>query len=140
VQPHRRTVLLGGAAALTAACTSHRTRSPQPPDPDVALTAAAVAREQALLAAYDTALAHTPTALLTRLRDEHAAHLQALGGAPGPTQASTPATALVTRADLVRLERSTGALHAAAALTATRRLAPLLASLAAAEASHVVVL
>jgi hypothetical protein len=134
VQPTRRTVLVGSAAALSAACTSGGKAAPAPIDPDVAISAAAVAREQALLASYDAAIAATPAlaAKLGPLRADHLAHLTALGGSYTPGTASAQ--------DLKALERTTAAAHSAAVLTASRRLAPLLASLAAAEASHLVVL
>lgn len=131
-------MLTGSAVAMLTACTrTSRRPAAAPPvvDPDVALRAAAVAREQALLDAYDAA-ATTPAlqARLSPLRAEHAVHLQALGGGPavaGPAPPTSP-----TVAQLAALERVTAAAHRDAAVTASRRLAPVLASLAASETTH----
>ncbi|MGZ6825430.1 MAG: hypothetical protein ACXVGH_01450 [Mycobacteriales bacterium] len=163
----RRAALLSGGlslgAGLLTACTSRsRPRAtPRPVDPDTALRDAAVSRELALLATYDDLLATSPALAprLGALRAEHEEHLHALGQAlPSSTPSSTPSTAPSTTPSttpsatpsasplpggLVRLralERSTAEAHAAAALTASRRLAPALASLAASEASHAAVL
>lgn len=154
----RRAALLSGGlslgAGLLTACTS-RTRpraTPRPVDPDTALRDAAVARELALLAAYDDLLATSPALAprLGALRAEHEEHLRALGQAPPSPTPSSPAASPPSSppssplpGGLVRLralERSTAEAHAAAALTASRRLAPALASLAASEASHAAVL
>lgn len=138
-RPSRRVLVGGSVAALAAACTGSRPpAAPARADPDVALRAAAAAREQALIAAYDTA--GTTPALRTRLaplRAEHAVHLQALGVAGPP--AARPSTA-AGLAQLAALERRTAAAHAAAAVDASPALAAVLASLAASEASHAVVL
>lgn len=160
----RRAALLSAGAGLLAACTSKpRPRTAPAVDPDTALAAAAVARELALLAAYDEALATSPALAprLAALRAEHVEHLRALGqvpaspGASGTPQASptpaspTPAShasasppagraAVLLR--LRALERAGADGHAGAALAASRRLAPVLASLAASEASHAAVL
>ncbi len=54
-------MLLAGGAGLLAGCTGGGApERPAPVDPDVALRAAAVARERALLAAYDAVLAADP--------------------------------------------------------------------------------
>ena len=59
--PSRRAVLRAGLALpLLAACTDASPGPPPPPDPDLALHDAAVARERALLAAYDAALLAAP--------------------------------------------------------------------------------
>lgn len=147
----RREVLAAGSLGALTACTSSDPVPPAPVDPDVALVAAAVVREQALLTSYDDALAAHPelAALLTPLREQHFQHLARLQPA---TTATTTATAgplgspsrggspLARRAALAALERAASAAHGAAAVTASRQLAPLLASLSASEASHVVVL
>ncbi len=181
--PTRRAVLTSGLAGLLSACTTapRRRTTPAAPDPDLALTAAAVARERVLLAAYDAVLATTPAlaAQLGPLRADHLVHLAALGasptpplaapgthslassgapvpGAPDPTAPSpgTPvpgaprphlpaargAKGARTAAELPGLERRAAAAHAAAAVTCSRQLAPVLASLAASESSHEVVL
>ncbi|MGB8651988.1 MAG: hypothetical protein WCD35_15150, partial [Mycobacteriales bacterium] len=77
MQPSRRQVLVGTlSSALLTACTASPPRRAQRPDPDLALAAAAVAREQALLSAYDEALAAAPALAgeLGPLRADHAAH------------------------------------------------------------------
>lgn len=145
--PTRRAVLGSGLAGLLSACTParpHRT-VPAPPDPDLALSAAAAARERTLLAAYDSVLASTPAlaAQLQPVRAEHLAHLFALGapafqvaGHPPSASPRPPAAPSAARARLAVHERRAAAAHAADALSASRRLAPVLASLAASEASH----
>jgi hypothetical protein len=140
----RRQVLSGlltSAAVLPlTACTSDK--PPEPVDPDIALRESARQRELALLAAYDAAIESGP-ALAGRLagvRAEHEQHLVALtAAAPRPTGSAAQATVL-SLPQLVALERSTAAQHAADALVASRSLAVVLASLAASEASHPVAL
>lgn len=133
---------------------------------DLALHAAAVERERELLAAYDEALAGDAArrALLGPLRAAHVEHLAALEAARPSASAAVPATASpsaapssgspsagasrgprrggrgVALADLRSAERRAAAAHTADALPASRALAPVLASLAAAEASHAVAL
>jgi len=124
---------------------------------DAAVRAAAVAREQELLAAYDAALrgsardtgaqdtgAQDPGArdtgaadagLLRRLRAEHAEHLAALGGGQ-PSRTGSPPSRGGTRSRLRAAERAAAQAHARDALGASRQLAPVLAALAAAETSH----
>lgn len=155
----RRDVLAAAGLGLTAACTSGAHLTPTPVvDPDGALHTAALAREAALLAAYDDVLTTTPSlaARLSAVRAEHAEHLAALQalrptpspvrspstpGAPSPVPRTSdrtdPATAVLR---LTSLERTSAATHASAAAAASRRLAPLLASLAASESSHAAVL
>jgi Arc/MetJ family transcription regulator len=145
-----RRALLAGAALPLAACTQGRT--PAPPDPDDLLRAEAVERERSLLREYDAVLLALPglAARLVPLRGHHAEHLLALTGetatpSPGPSsdpvpQVPLPATAAAALAGLVEAERMAAAGHRAGALAASRELAALLASLAASEASHPVVL
>ena len=148
-----RTGLVGLAAA--ACTTGSEGRGPAAVvDPDLALRDAAVLREVALLAAYDATLtAHAGLARdLRPLREEHATHLLALtglalrtAGTPTPPCRSShpptvPARPAGARAALRRLETTTQVAHREAAVTASARLAPVLASLAACEASHVAVL
>lgn len=150
----RRAALLSAGAGLLAACTSKpRPRTAPAVDPDTALAAAAVARELALLAAYDEALATSPALAprLAALRAEHVEHLRALGQVPAspgasgtppasPTPTSAPAGRAAVLLRLRALERAGADGHAGAAMAASRRLAPVLASLAASEASHAAVL
>lgn len=146
-----RRALLGLAAAVPlAACTSEPEPAP-PPDPDDLLREAAVARERALLREYDAVLLTLPAlaARLTPLRAEHAEHLVALLGGPEPSAPASapaapavppPATAAAALTGLVSAEREAAAGHRQAAVDASRELAAVLASLAASEASHPVVL
>ncbi len=149
----RRDVLLSGVLTVTtAACTSGSEPAvPPSPDPDIALRDAALARERTLLAAYDAALVAHPSlrADLAPLRADHAIHLDRLTGPQPSTPATSseptpPAAAATTpaaqRATLRALERSAQAAHRDGAITASQVLAPVLASLAACEASHAVVL
>lgn len=157
MDPTRR-ALLGAGALLLAGCTAEAPPGPAPVDPDDALRAAAVAREGALLQAYDAALRAAPslTARLAPVRAEHAVHLAALTG-PGPSPSSSrsalpgapgpgapgPATsagATGVLAGLVRAEQAAATGHAGDVAAASRPLAALLASLSASEASHPVVL
>lgn len=156
MRPTRRQLLGAGSLVLLAGCTDAPPPALAPVDPDVALRAAAVARERALLEAYDGALLALPglASRLVPLRAEHAAHLVALtgppsspkpsaapsrstGGAPAVPPAATAASAL---AGLVQAERAAASGHAADVTAASRGLAGLLAALSASEASHPVVL
>ena len=153
---HRRGLLQAGLllpALLPglAACTEPVLPEP-PPDPDAPLRDGAAAREQALLAAYDAAIASAPglAVRLRALRAEHAEHLAALtpGVPPPPPDGAPPAVRekparqkpARVLARLAAQERAAAAGHASAALDASPRLAQLLASLAASEGSHPVAL
>lgn len=136
----RRGLFAAGLLVPLSGCTRSPDPAPlPPPDPDVALRTGAVAREKALLASYDLALAATPerSAVLGPLRADHATHLAALGSLEGvgagppvpPASGALPAA-----------EQAASAGHAADALLASRPLASVLAALAACEASHAVVL
>jgi hypothetical protein len=145
VSPSRRRLLQGALLSpLLAACTSEP-ETPRRVHPDVALRSAAVARERARVERYRAAAASSSSEIAARtagLAEEHEEHLRSLG-APlsGATPAATPSPGPVpTLAQLVAAERAASAGHAAAALHASRPLAAVLASLAASEASHVVVL
>ena len=133
MQPSRRSVLVGGALGLAAACR----RTPRPKaDPDAPLRAAALQREQELLAAYPATMTARPALVphLRALAADKAVHVAALGS-PGTTT-----SAVRTVPQLRALEQSAAAAHAAAAVTASRDLAPLLASLSAASSSAAAVL
>jgi hypothetical protein len=146
-------VLAGAPALLLAAACSADAPAPRPApvDPDDALRAAAAERERGLLREYDAAIAARP-ALAPRLRpvrDHHAEHLEVLTG-PSATPSATPSGAAppvpppaddaAALARLVAAERAAGDAHAADCLTASRALAPVLASLSASELSHPVAL
>lgn len=143
MQPTRRQALTAGAVAVSslAACTADPAPRPAPRTPDDLLREAATAREQALVDAYGAALGAHPehTTLLASLLGDHAAHLAALGPSTASTPTAVPSPAPSLRR-LAALERSAATQHARDALTASRELAALLASLAACEASHAAVL
>lgn len=128
MQPSRRSVLVGGALGLAAAC---RRKATPKADPDVPLRAAALGREQELLAAYQSVISARPALAphLSLLSADKAVHVAALGS-PGTTTSTVR-----TVGQLRALEQSAAAAHGAAAQQASRDLAPLLASLAAASAS-----
>ena len=147
-----RRALLGAAAVLPlAACTSDD-GPPPPPDPDDLLRDEAVQRERSLLREYDAVLLVLPdlAARLIPLREHHAEHLLALTGEPATpspepsgapaAQVPPPVTAAAALAGLADAERAAAGAHRAGAVAASRELAALLASLAASEASHPVVL
>ena len=154
--PTRRHLLLGVGATALAACTADKQPKSATPTLDDTLRSEAVAREHALVDAYVAALRDHPdlTPALAPLLAEHAAHLAALqpvppsptptASAPAPASGARPRPAVLR--DLARQEKRAAAAHADAAERAEsatgcdRVLAPLLASLAASEASHAVVL
>lgn len=119
------------------------TATPLPED----LAAEVAAEESALIAAYDAALAAAPglgdeaTALLTLIRDQHAQHLEALGGAaePPPPSGSPPvATGAAAIASLIAAERAAARSRIRACVAADDAdLARLLTFIGASEASHV---
>ncbi len=165
----RRTVVVAPLAvvvtAAAAACTGRSDPpaptagpSPTPVDPDDALRAAAAAREQGLLQAYDAVLTGLPqlAARLDPLRAHHREHLRALQGpdaSPSPSAAapsaapptaspaaaapaSVPASADAALRSLVTAERTAGGQHADDCLAASRGLAGLLGALSASELTH----
>ncbi|MDX6198172.1 MAG: hypothetical protein QOJ79_1323 [Actinomycetota bacterium] len=143
VSPSRRRLLQAALVCpVLAACTDEPAQ-PARIDPDVALRAAAVARERALVDAYRAAAGSSSSAVAARtagLAEEHEQHLAALR-APSPSASTSSAPAAVpTLTQLLVAERAAAGAHAAAAVRASRDLATVLASLAASEASHAVVL
>lgn len=159
--PTRRRLVQAAGALGLAAATGCRAPAPDPAAArDARLRAAAIERERRLVAAYTAALqapaalpspagrdaaAGERVALLRGLRAEHLAHLAALDPLAPATASPAPAAARpdLARPDLAglaRQERAAAAEHAAAAVTAGRPLAAVLASLGASEASHAVVL
>jgi hypothetical protein len=133
---------------------------------DLAAATDAARSERALLTAYDSAIRRHPslTGILATVRAQHAEHARALtaqlpapaggttapatpAGRTGPTGQATPdrgtgipadsAQARVSSlAELIRAEQTAAAAHRRACLRATGALAPLLASLCAAESAH----
>jgi hypothetical protein len=165
--PTRRTLLVAGPAlvlaagpalVLVAACTADQPAPPPAPpvDPDDALRSAAAERERALLQEYDAVLAARPglAPRLVPVRGHHAEHLDALLDRPPPASPSPstsptgavppavppPVDDAAALARLVAAERAAGDAHARDCLTASRALAPVLASLSASEHSHPVAL
>ena len=139
----RRHVLQMGALATLAlvaapACSddSPGGASTPPPTPD-----AQQAEELALIAAYDAAIltaGPARAALYQRIRDEHSAHLRALGWESAPTPAPSGAPAASRRA-LRRAEVAAVRSHSAAAVgESDQERAQLLALIAASEAQHAV--
>jgi hypothetical protein len=154
VQPTRRQVLLASgvatAGAVVAACTADEPLRPTVPTKQDRLRAEAVAREQSLVEAYTASLARHPSqrALLAAILGDHTAHLAALQG-PASTPTATPTPAALppafSLAQLTALEKQAARQHAEAAAQADAgcdggSLLLLLASLAACEASHAVLL
>jgi hypothetical protein len=153
----RRWFLAGGAAALVGAGAgvaagfwTNDTPPARRPAPPQVLVAAAAA-ERALLADLDATTGGTPAvrSVIRQVRADHAAHLGALLGLlatyPAPAgdrpsaalgSASAPPGAPRTRAALRDAERRAAAAAAARADRLTGGHAALLASIAAAEATH----
>ena len=129
-----------GAIALVAApaCTDDSTRggTQPPPVPD-----AQQSEELALIAAYDAAIeAAGPTraGVYRRIRDEHVAHLRALGWEAPPVPGTSPAPGASRRA-LRRAEVTAGRSHADAAVREPEpERAQLLALISASESQHAV--
>ena len=156
----RRTLLAAGlglgATPLVASCTREGAEEPpaQPPapDPDPPVRERAAASVQALIFAYDaTASRHPDLAKeLASLREEHAAHLAALGApstaspstpAPTTTPAAVPRDPRRARAALVAAETRAAADRVRAAVAAASPdLARLLAAMGACEAAHATLL
>ncbi|HLZ37238.1 MAG TPA: hypothetical protein VKP64_05670 [Mycobacteriales bacterium] len=139
--PTRRAVLVAALAVTVGGCrlgsreaAGRRSRE----DRDAAVRARTVAAERALLTAYDAVLATHPDpgGRLARLREDHAAHLAALGAvvshSPSPGGMSAPPFP-----HLLSLERRAAADRVTDCLAASDPdLARLLASVAACEAAH----
>jgi hypothetical protein len=109
--------------------------------------------ELALLASYDAAIAKFPSTAgrLRPLRADHAAHVQALRARMDPRRAAAApesvvpspavaATAAAAVSALAAAERAAADRAGAACLTASGERAALLASIAACEATHLVVI
>ncbi|MCB0922388.1 MAG: hypothetical protein KDC08_11335 [Actinobacteria bacterium] len=136
----RRHVLQMGALAAVAlvaapACSDDADEPGAPPPvPD-----AQQAAEITLIAAYDSAITSAGPARAAeyqRIRDEHVAHLRALGWEATPAPPQSPAPPASLRA-LRRAEIGAGRSHAAAAVRETdQERAQLLALIAASESQH----
>ncbi len=139
-------------AATLAGCSWTRSvpgpvTTPDARTTDDVLRASATQAEQRLLAAYDSAILAHPSimAMLRVVRAHHAEHADHLGSAATGAPAAGPAPAVTDRAAsqqatvaaLVTLERQTAVALRAQCLDASVYLAPLLASICAAETAHV---
>lgn len=145
VSPSRRRLLQAAALApVVASCTSEGPIDDGHTSPDARLRQLAAARERALIAQYRAAAASSAAAVATRtagLVEQHEQHLASLVGAGGTSPSATPTPLPVpTLAQLAAAEHAAAVAHGADALHASFALAALLASLAASEASHAVVL
>ena len=115
---------------------------PADPDPLEPLLAA----ELALVASYDAAIKAAPAqaARLRAVRADHAAHVQALRARLDPRRVAaietTAAASTSSVAGLITAERAAAKQATEACLAASGERAALLASIAACESSHVVVL
>lgn len=144
-----RRALIGGSALVgvslvAAACSSSPSPEPAPtqtpePDADAAVRTEVAAGEAALIALYDAVIAAHPALApdLTAIREEHAAHAEAMG-LPAPSSASpavgTQAQALAALTDA---EQQAVAARTAACEAATGAdLARITALIAASEAGH----
>lgn len=152
------TFVAATATASLTACSSSADNSAKAEKPDPQLTD--FADEQSLVAAYDATLARHPdlASQLSPLRQQHTDHLAALANLVGKkvtaTVAPTPETSAVATvvpstvpndktaaiAALRKAEHSATAARTASCLTASKERAVVLASIAACEASHEVVL
>ena len=141
-----RLIAIGGAAGLALAACSSSGSEP------AASSAAATsdnddlsARDEAsLIAEYDAVLAAFPNlaaeaaTLVRGIRDQHAAHRDALGGSPDAPAAQAPSSESAALAALARLEREAARSRAVAcADAADPERARILALIAASEAAHV---
>ena len=156
----RRRLLAGalaGAGVAAAALTGCELRlsddGPGVPAADPDPLEPLLAAELALLASYDAAIAGFPAlaARLRPLRADHAAHAQALRArmdprrvtampSSAPPSPAVPADQQGAVAALAAAERAAAARAGAACLTAAGERAALLASIAACESSHMVVI
>lgn len=134
-----------GAALIAAACSP--SPSPEPsdsataaPDADAQVRVDVAAQEAAIIALYDAVIAAHPALAsdLSTIRDEHAAHAEAMGVA-GPSTAPpaigtrAEALAAVSDAEKQAIAQRTAACEAASGAD----LARITALIAASEAGHV---
>lgn len=142
-----RRLLLGGTAAGlivgAAGCSGSSLPLISAPDPDDEVRLGVARSEQALIAAYDAAIAATPAAAeqLRTFRDQHQAHFTAVSEGLDPA-ALTPASASPGRSatglrGLRRMEVAAARQRIEACTAATAGdLAELLARIAASESGH----
>lgn len=136
-------------AGLLAACSGAEEPTPGSTTasaPTADLAGEVAAEESTLIATYDAVLAATglgdeASARLALIRDQHAQHLEALGGTAGPatsSESSSPLTTDAAVANLIAAEREASRSRIRACVSADdAELARLLTFIAASEASHV---
>ena len=135
-----------GPAASTGPAAASSTAAPSPPSaaaPPAAWAVVAAAGESNLVASYDAVIKAHPGAkkTLAPLRAAHAAHLKALRvTALGKAPAGLAGTQAQAVSRLVAAEQKASATVAALGVTCPVEAAALLGSIAAADASHVLVL
>lgn len=135
---------------LLAACSGSPEPSPGSTSasaPPADLAAEVAAEESALVSTYDavlaaaTGLGDEAAGLLGLIRDQHAQHLAALGGAaapPPPSGSPSPVTIDAAVANLIAAEREAARSRIRACVAADdAELARLLTFIGASEASHV---
>lgn len=112
--------------------------------PAAATAPASAADEAALIEQYDAIISAFPTLAirLATIRDQHAAHLAALGGAPAapgtPVPSAVPRTAQEAVTALTAAEKAASVMRLEDCVAATDpQQARTLALIAASEASHV---
>lgn len=149
-QLSRRTVLAGGAAALTACSASGPPPSPSPaPDsPEVVLLKALIAEKERTIALY-SALIADGGGKLAPFRDRHQAHLTelrkhvpavTLTAATSAAPSSSPTTRKPSLKRLRDLERKAAASRARQLDAVSPGIAQLIASIGACEAVHAIAL
>lgn len=149
----RRAVLASGLAsgaalAGTVVVSGCRTNDSPATEPGDDTLIAALADEDELIRLYDGALATSSDSTLAVIRDHHVAHraalLAALGRSSSPTATPSPSAsepaAAPTQAHLLAAETAANRRQTRAAAHAPHELTPLLASIAASEATHGVLL
>lgn len=136
---------LVGASLVVAACSPSpspdATDTPAPTlDPDAQVRADVAAAEASLLALYDAVIAAHPALArdLTAVREEHAAHAEAMGLATAPADAPAVGSRAEALAALTDAEQRAIAQRTAACESASGAdLARVTALIAASEAGHV---
>ncbi|MET8866919.1 hypothetical protein ABZW11_28585 [Nonomuraea sp. NPDC004580] len=153
-QLSRRTVLAGGAAALTACSASGPPPppSPAPDSPEVVLLKALIAEKERTLALY-SALIADGGGKLAPFRDRHQAHLNELrkhvpavsltaaaSASPSPSPTPSPTTRKPSLKRLRDLEREAAASRARQLDAVSPGIAQLIAGIGACEAVHAIAL
>ncbi|MGW0809387.1 hypothetical protein [Nonomuraea sp. NPDC002799] len=150
----RRSLLAGGAVALTACSSSGPSQpsAPAPDSPETLLLKDLIADKERTIALYSSLIVDGGKKLVP-FRDRHQAHLDTLrklvpAAAPSTTAAApsttgTPSPAAPPKTSLAKLrdlERKAAARRARQLATVTPGVAQLIASIGACEAAHAVAL